>query len=328
MQLGRYLMALAEAKVISKAEAEKADLSKMSMISKIRKIDEHRDLILHPIIADKICTGYSVLYELGRLIDVLPADGDRAALLNSHLEGLDGDLTRKWAKDVRESIAPKEPKEPKKKAKKAKKAKAASDPEANATASEEFVVPVRQQGDDGFDESGQDQDVERELDNVTGPDVLMAGAGDLITAALLIITEENEERMYLAAQYSRWHRIADKMAKDFVVFIFSPLQVLLDIIQTIGTFACRCAHVYQLTEPDELALTECNVLAIFERGESITVEGVPNWKPDDTHPSIAEQFLRGVPGRRLQIFADGPVDGWDALTFDEDFTPHLHCSPA
>jgi hypothetical protein len=49
--------------------------------------------------------------------------------------------------------------------------------------------------------------------------------------------------------------MADKMAKDSVAFIFAPLQLLLGIIQAIGTFGCaRCANVYLLTEPDYLEL--------------------------------------------------------------------------
>ena len=65
-----------------------------------------------------------------------------------------------------------------------------------------------------------------------------------------------------------------------------------------------------------VVVLEISVLAIFERGEGVSIEGVPNWKADDTPFHIAEQFLQGVPGRRLQFFADALVAGWEALIID------------
>jgi hypothetical protein len=323
-RFAEFLGGLVEAKVISKAEAAKAELAKMSMISKIRKIEEHRDIILHPNVADKICTGYSVLYELGLLIDVLPDAGDAADQLGRHLETLDGALTRKWVQDLRESIAPKQPRK--------KKANvAAAEKESPPESADPIVEDQHEHVDtdvsgeiaDDIHGSGED-DATSHIDvsvpaNAKRTDVLVADAGEPITAALLIVNNRDEGALLLAAQGDRWQRMADQMAEDSAIFVFARLDVLLNISRIFQTFGqCGCANFYLLSQPDKLEATKCNVLAIFERGDGVFVEGVPNWKANDPPFVIAEQFLLGVSGRRLQFFADAAVTGWEALTIDQD----------
>lgn len=104
----QFLRGLADVKMISKAEADKVDLSKMPTISKLRKIVQHKDIILHSTVADKMCVSYSGAYELAMLIEALPSNGDVTSQLASHLEELDGPLTRKWLTDLRQRIAPKQ----------------------------------------------------------------------------------------------------------------------------------------------------------------------------------------------------------------------------
>jgi hypothetical protein len=331
-QLSRFMAALADAKLISKAESTKTEIAKMTMISKIRKISLHKDVLLHPNVAGKICTGYAVLYELALLIDELPSDGSAADQLGKHLETLDGDLTKKWTQDLRDSIAPIQ--------RRAKKAgNAAEDAKQTAPQNTDPIEDQDEQTNAEYDSGEIDNDDDSSGDEAVGdgdetvPEslddvgVVIADVGEPITGALLIVGKNDETRVVHAAQEQEWQRVADQMAEDSVVFIFTPLQVLLNISPVIDKFeGFRCANVYLLTEPDYLEVTKCNVLVIFERGEGVSVEGVPSWGPDDTPIYIAEQFLQGVPGRRLQIFADGPVEGWDTLTFDDDYTPLLHRS--
>jgi hypothetical protein len=318
LQLGRFLIGLADAKVISKAEAAKADISKMSMISKIRKINEHRDIILHPKVADRICTGYSVLYELGLLIDALPDDGDAADQLGRHLETLDGALTRKWVQDLRESIAPKQ-----------RRAKTADVTAITDPIEEGLVDQVDTEEDVGGETASETDDISEDdttshnepflPENGEQADVLIADAGEPIAAALLIVGKQDQGILVHAAQENDWQRVADQMAEDSVVFVFAPMQLLLSISRVIETFGCdRCANVYLLSQPDKLEATKCNALAIFERGDGVFVEGVPNWTAEDTPFVIVEQLLQGVSGRRLQFFADAAVPGWGALTFDQE----------
>jgi hypothetical protein len=112
IEFRRFVRALADSKVMSQKEAAKPKLEDMSTLSKIRKIYEHRDIILHQSVADKLCTGYSVLYELGLLIDHFMPKGEVtdevvtnvSDQLRKLLEKLDGDLTRQWIKGVRKSV--------------------------------------------------------------------------------------------------------------------------------------------------------------------------------------------------------------------------------
>jgi hypothetical protein len=153
--------------------------------------------------------------------------------------------------------------------------------------------------------------------NAKRADVVVADVGEPITAALLIVNNGDEGALVLAAEGDRWQRMADQMAEDSAIFVFARLDVLLNISRIVKTFGpCGCANLYLLSEPDKLEATKCNVLAIFERGDGVSVEGVPNWKASDSPFVIAEQFLLGVSGRRLQFFAEVPVPGWEALTVD------------
>lgn len=304
LQLGRFIRGLADAKVISKNEAEKVELSKMPMISKIRKINEHQHIILHPNIADKICTGYSVLYELGRLIDnLLPEDGDVADQLGKHLEELDGALTRKWIQDLRERVYPKQGRK-----------KPAED---NNVEEEDGGGDSEELNDDSDHHTREDISPKAAAvlpANIKEPDVVVVDIGEPITAALLVACKGDEVAMIGAADEDRWQQMADQMAEDSALFVFMPLQVLLNVGSVLATFGLfRCANVYLLSKPEKLEATKCDVLAIFERGEGVDVEGVPNWKADDTPTYIAEQFLHGVPGRRLQFFARAPAAGWEAM---------------
>src|SRR5712664_2433965 len=105
--LARVLSKLVDIKMISGAEAAKAEIAKMSTISKYRKIDQRREVLLHPNVANKICSGPTILYELSLLVDNMPDEDDAAEQLGKYLETLDGPLTRKWVQDLREKIAPK-----------------------------------------------------------------------------------------------------------------------------------------------------------------------------------------------------------------------------
>jgi hypothetical protein len=149
-------------------------------------------------------------------------------------------------------------------------------------------------------------------------DVVIGDAGEPITAAMLIVDKPNETTLVRAAQNDEWQLLADQMAEDSVVFVFTTTQVLLNISKVIETFdGFRCANAYLLSKPDKLEITKCNVLAIYERGEGVSVEGVPNWKADDAPVSIVEQFLQGVGGRSVHFFGDAPPKGWEILTIKQ-----------
>jgi hypothetical protein len=331
--LARVLSRLVDIKMISKAEAAKTEIAEMSTVSKYRKIDEQRDILLHPNVTNKICSGPTILYELSLLIDKLPDEDNAAEQLGKYLETLDGPLTRKWVQDLRERIAPKK--------RRKKKANVVADAkEVSPETAESIGDNTGDAGDDADrdedDDLGEDADFADDTDgsgqdhvtstndasvsaNAKQADVVVADAGEPITAALLIVGKQHEGMLIHAAEGNEWQRMADQMAEDSAVFVFAPLQVLLKISRVIETFGCdTCANVYLLSQPDKLEATKCNVLAIFERGDGVSVEGVPNWTAEDTPLMIAEQFLQGVPGRRLQFFADAAVPGWEVLTIDQD----------
>ena len=335
----RFVKALADAKVMSRAEAKKQKRADMSTLSKIQKIYEHRDIILHQRVADKLCTGYSVLYELGLLIDQLTPEGDTTEDVRTdvsdklalHLEELDGSLTRRWIKSVRESLGTVPTRE--KKADQEKHANVILPSKTPLRQHEELQERVNADGTVTGECADQTEDDRSEGSTTEAADETISDALDdgdePIIAALIILEKENEEALVSAAQKSEWHRIGDNLAKEAVVFVYGPLQSLFNVVPAIGTFGCtRCTHVYSLAGRDGRELTNCNVFAIFERGEIISVERAPRWKPEASPFAIAEQFLQGLPGRRLQIFTDDVVEGWEALAFDIEDTPRQHRSPA
>jgi hypothetical protein len=71
---GRFVWALADAHMMSDAEAAK-ERDKMPTLSQFRKIHDFHPVILHERVAGKLCTGYSVLYELAKLIEALLPKG-------------------------------------------------------------------------------------------------------------------------------------------------------------------------------------------------------------------------------------------------------------
>jgi hypothetical protein len=72
-KLQQFLEELARAKVLTQAEVAQGLTGKTSnsTMSKLRKIREHRDVILHPKILPFLQAGYSVLYELILLYEAL-----------------------------------------------------------------------------------------------------------------------------------------------------------------------------------------------------------------------------------------------------------------
>jgi hypothetical protein len=70
-KLARLLNRLVRAKVLTQAEADAGRRANDSTISKLNKIAERSDVILHPRILPYLQPGYTVLYELAKLYDAL-----------------------------------------------------------------------------------------------------------------------------------------------------------------------------------------------------------------------------------------------------------------
>lgn len=336
VKLGQFLQELVDAKVFTKAEAATELKGKSGpTISKLKKIADHRGVIFHPKIIMFLQPSYSVLYALIQLHEALEEGADKPIdVLHEMLKGHDGPIKRKWLEEERLKLKPDEQRGETKSPRPASVAKDQEEPATQAVgdAAEDAVVKKEEPPEDYRPrrvDSGDDVTSETDDDNVNTAlpakakraDVVVADAGEPITAALLIVGERDEGLLTHAAQENEWQRVADQMAEDSAVFVFAPLQCLLNISRVIETFDCdRCANIYLLSEPDKLEATKCRVLAIFERGEGVSVKGVPNWTADDTPFVIAEQLLLGVSGRRLQLFADAAVPGWETLAFDDDYT--------
>jgi hypothetical protein len=347
----RFVTALADAKVMSQAEAKKPKRADMSTLSKIQKIYEHRDIILHQSVADKLCTGYSVLYELALLIDqLMPEAGevaekvaDVSSRLSEHLETLDGDLTRRWIKGVRENVGSIPSRD--------KKHKPDTPVEGNAVPNDAHNYDQQTPNsaeldneDDGGEseevlgdeeESGDDQSADEEENDITsnnegsvhtpGHQLAIVAANDrAITAALLIVGGPwDDDALSQNARSEKWREAAAQVAEDSVVFVFSPLRYLLEISQTIETFAYwRCSRVYMLSRPDDLDVSDCDVLAIYNIGLGVSIPGLTSWTTDDTPnvitagdrpEAIAEQLATGLAGRLVQFFGDTAVPGWETL---------------
>jgi hypothetical protein len=355
-ELQQFLHGMVSSKALPKAEAAARLVGTKSSptISKLNKIAEHQDMLSDPKIASLIPPGYTPMYECAQLLVVLKADDPATALnnLQQMILEYDGPITRDWFKKQRDKLRP--PKSAKHAKTKPPPAKSLAEPSSEQEggaderkkSEEGREEAIRSDAADQVDDASVDEADEEDTcsetiagvvdgsneddgailhiettvpTNAGQPDVVVADAGEPITAALIVVREKDEQALAHAAQGYEWQRMADQMAEDSVVFVFAPLRLLLDNNQAIETFGCdRCASVYLLSEHHELELTKCKVLAIYERGEGVSFQTFPDWKADDSPFSIAEQMLQAVPGRRLQFFADAPVHGWEALTSDQD----------
>jgi hypothetical protein len=338
-QLEKFLAALCSAKLLTNAEIQKRGASAQS---KWKKIGRYASVFLDDRILRVLTPGYSVMYELTLLIEDMGSASGTVDRLVELFDELDGPMTREWIKKRRDALKP-----PKQVATVEAPSIAAGD-DSQVAQTERVSRPIgpktffdsglskptegstaRQPvsylisaGDDGPIQQREEvpsdgQEAEPETRN-SAPSASKAPELDgQVTAALLVVEKRDAERLVLASQGPEWQRATDQLAEDAVIFVFTTMQVLLTIGPAIQTFGWdRCDNVYLLSEPDGRDAAKCNVLAVFERGDGVDVEGVPSWEPSDAPHLIAEQFLQGVPGRRLHLLADTALLGWEALTVD------------
>lgn len=338
-QLDKFLAALCSAKLLTNAEIQKRGASAQS---KWKKIGRYAPVFLDDRVLRVLTPGYSVMYEMTLLIEDLGSASGTVDRLVELFDELDGPMTRDWIKKRRDAMKP-----PKQVATVEAPSIASGDDSqvaqteqvsrpigpktlidsepskpADGLAAGQSVSSPGREGDDGpiqqregVPANGQEADL---MGNSTPSAVKAAEFGGQVTAALLVVRKRDAERLILASQGAEWQRATDQLAEDAVIFVFTTMQVLLTIGPAIETLGWeRCDNVYLLSEPDGRDAGKCDVLAVFERGDGVDVQGVPSWKTSDAPHLIAEQFLQGVPGRRLHLFADMALPGWEALTVDQ-----------
>lgn len=308
MQLNKFLMELCKAKLLTHEEATSAKQS-ASVQSKWRKVSRYADTILHDRVRPFLNPGYTVMYDLCLLIGDFE-EQDQESPLNKMCEFLseiDGPLTREAIKKKRTSLKP------------PKKVSPVDTP--SIVGDDEPAEPadeiIEEDSDDDADELSSDEETPLVWPKHSG--VVATSANDPISAALLIVSPGDDWAVGRAAENERWQQMADQMAEDSVVLVFTRLDVLLDIRQVIDAFRpINCNHVYLLSEPENHDAATCEVLAVYSVGDGVEVQGAPSWKVDDPPHLIAKQLLLGVEGRRVQFFfSDAPAPDWETLTVDQ-----------
>lgn len=306
--LGRVLSKLVEIKMIPAAEAATSDISKMSTVSKYRKIDERREVLLHPSIANRICSGITILYELSLLIDNMPGN-EVVEKLSHGLETLDGPLKRKSVLELRERYAPKKP----------RKKTASKQTENKQLASEA--------GDAGGSTQGDGQS------SLTVPEPAQAKRlrflGKPITAMLW--TPEGDDISRLLREVADGKiptclEYMDEMETDSALVLrgnLCPLLSLVTVMQSqtrLGIWAKACIEV-QPSSPD---ISNSVVLLVLARGNIKLAPMTRKWGTEIDAASAASKMLLAVTGRKVHLFASKQTEGWESVLGDANWATASH----
>jgi hypothetical protein len=298
----RLLEQLAKAKALSKVEAAQGLSGKktnVTMISKLRKIAEHAELIRHPRVLPFLQPGYSVLYELGLLYEDLGSAKDAVEVLHEILVSCEGQVTRKWLGDIRAKLRDDGP--------------STQAPNPQAESDQGALVG----------QSDRDQMPETDGELIESSRAQAAAAANPrppITALLATPgwrDASNLGKAYLEQGQPTCLSLGNEIGDHAVLFVYAKVGALLSIATAIGWWKFkRCSHVYLLSEQESPDVIESDALAIYERGE-FRLSRVLADPPAEKDPvTYVNSLLQGVSGRRVHLFADSATPGWESIIGD------------
>ena len=318
--LQQFLEELEKAKVLTKAEIAEGLTGKKSgsTLSKLKKIKEHRHVILHPKILPFLQPGYSVLYELALLYEDLKDVDGAIDSLHDLPQGNDGPATRDWLKKERVKLQPatrlsevlyKQPKSHEC----AQDVEPSIKPEvheiAQATSPAERVTSL---DDNTLSRAQPDEnaDVVAESEPPIAALLLTASGRD----ASRLTKEGNRESL------PRCLRISNDVGDKAVLLVCAKVGVLSSMSRAIESLKFgRCSSIYLLSEPTGPDVTECDALAIYRRGGFKLSSDVTEWPSDKSPISLADRLLADVTGRRVHLFAKSKTAGWESIIGEENW---------
>jgi hypothetical protein len=336
-----FYQELVRFKVITQALATKLIEGKAprSVKSKFSKIRRYADQILDPRVLQYLgSAGYSVLYELVQLIEALEETrkADPVAEVSKILEGYDGSISRIRLEEETRKITGKTA--PVKTKMTQVAVPVESDPDGEAKAQEQEHVAE----DDQLADEGVLTDSQEETDFLEG--IAARQAPTSLIGSLPKRTDEPEDSTVVSAEEAPAPRIhivlATPTSRDAsrirngetppllselkrelgdqaVLLVHTKLATLISMVAAGASAGFdRFSAISMTTQPATPDVGDCDVLAIFERGETKLSVNMTDWPSEKGPLKLANRLLKDIEGRRVHLFTKTASAGWEALSSD------------
>jgi len=278
-----FLNPLVESKVLPKADASLLFDGKDSQVSMLRKVAEHKEVILDPRILALMNPGASIYYQVLKLWEDVNFDITRVV---SILKKKDGPVTRRFVESERALLqAP---------------AEKSTQNVADSTAGSTSPSP--------------------DPDGAKEPKAEVASSIGAVAAVLLTPTKQDVAKLrkdYLAEGTPACLRmeIANKAAL-IIATKMVDVPALADKLECWGF--SRISHVYLLSPPQGPDLTQAEVLAVCERGNA-RIKGLKDWPETKDAEELANNILGELSGPRTHLFAKNQSPGWNSVVGEENW---------
>lgn len=323
-KLQEFLERLAKAKVLSSEEVEAGlgEKKSKSFISKLNKIQAYSSVFLDERVIGLLNPGYSVLYEVALLYEVLQEKVEEGEtpldVILGMMESCDGPINRNWLKSERSKLKPPRVDAP------------SIVPEPDASAADDLQGEKPEKADHTAESASHSRDEAREPESPRGeildrPTIEDQSQETSMPFAAVLMTVRGKEASRLRElldgdRLPACVNLSDQIAKNGVLIVHAELDVLLsltDVVHRLGFD--RCSNVYLLDKAEVPDVTSKSALAVYERG-AFALSGNPvEWSQGNDPRGIADSLLEGFNGRRLHVFAEGHSDGWEALIGEENW---------
>jgi hypothetical protein len=295
-KLNEFLLGLRIANVVSQEEmgALAGDKSP-SRVSKLIKVAEFRDELLHPEICPWLSPGYSCLYEFALFVEEMRKGQKGVGEVINVLKTCDGEVTRKWLIEQRKMLL-----------------EQAGVPDANETdiddASDEDDDNVSQ-GDASDDSSATEASNKTKTNVAPASAVFWSVQGNV--SSLLKTSDESVA--------PRWLSELQSMEKNACLFVHGKLNALFAMAPVIAKCGFRQpSRVILLTDPSDGDATAIEAIAIYQRGTAKIDSKFKDWHDESPPIELATSALDGASGRWVYLFAQSEAEGWDCIFGDEN----------
>jgi hypothetical protein len=295
-KLAAFIAELVDKKVLKKKELNQAGEPKSdSFISKAKKVNEHKDRLLHPKIAPYLPSGITVIYEVAKLLDYLEGDEDqRIDELQTIIKQHDGPLERAYLETERQRRSSK----PARKKTKKEETKLVALPASPS------MIPDSDMRVSDTPSDGSATATEEFEDNTEAATVVLVAVPDSVSA----LVEERGSGLYRP----QWQKEIDSAKSDAIVILYGKLNAIFAMTALIGR---EYDKPWKIVVRKEVAgdITTVDAIAIFEHGGSRVNRRFKDWQRKCSTFELVTAFLDEPPGRKVHLFTDGACDGWESI---------------
>lgn len=289
-KLKLFLEGLLDKKVVSKAEVEALSENKAAArVSKLTKIAEYRDRLLHADIRPWLSPGYSCLYEFVLLVEEIEKGQQGLDRVVEILSTCDGEISRAWLISERKKLRT--------------KLGLGDEPENSSVADidEEDAPSIQFDGTDGF-----------------GIDASKREALGVHTVKALLITPTDEQadrfkRELADGTKSPCVKVSGELDSNAVLLIEAKTSTILSMSTIIASLGFnQCVQVALRASAGGHDITSDQAMAVYLRGD-IELPKFSDWHNDGGAAALALQMIEGVSGRLVHLFAVDAADGWESF---------------